>query len=85
MRLSPEAPFQKSEHAESERAQTFDSDFNSLKAKMRAFGPGVTGYFIVIPSAMINTTTGEPTKELIGSIRKTVGTFSGQEQEKNAA
>ena len=51
----------------------FDSDLRSFKTKLRSFGTGVKGYFIVIPSDKIDFTTGEPSPELIHLIEQKIG------------
>lgn len=51
----------------------FDSDLRSFKTKLKSFGNGVKGYFIVIPSDKIDPETGKPSEELIALVREKVG------------
>lgn len=51
----------------------FDSDINSFKTKLKSFGEGVEGYFIVVPSDKIDFMTGKPSEEIVKLVREKVG------------
>ncbi len=51
----------------------FDGDIRSFKTKLKSFGEGVEGYFIVIPSDKIDFTTGKPSEEIVKMVREKVG------------
>lgn len=51
----------------------FDSDLRSFKTKLKSFGEGVKGYFIVIPSDTIDFTTGKPSEELVALVKQKIG------------
>jgi hypothetical protein len=50
----------------------FDSDIRSFKTKLRSFGGNIKGYFIVIPSPMLDFTTGKPSEELVALVRNKI-------------
>jgi hypothetical protein len=51
----------------------FDSALRTFRTKLKSFGTDVTGYFIVIPSKMINFETGEPSDELVELVHQKIG------------
>jgi hypothetical protein len=47
----------------------FDGQLRSFRTKLKSFGSDVKGYFIVIPSNMLDFSTGEPSRELVELVR----------------
>lgn len=54
------------------KRNVYDNDIRSFRTKVRSFGKNFKGYFIVIPSDMIDFTTGKPKQELIELVRQEV-------------
>lgn len=64
------APVEVSEDGKTRKL--FDGALRSFRTKLKSFGSDVKGYFIVIPSDMLDFNTGKPSGELVELVRKKI-------------